>query len=141
LQILNHPGNPKEDIMVSNELVLVALLVLNVLLYIPLVMSAVRRRRQKVNASNLADAFSGLELALKEAVPDLPAGFTWEEAVARLRTSGVQTAGMEDALRRYEEYRYGGLPLPDLDFREVVRLANMLGGVSGNRSGGASVGR
>jgi len=127
--------------MVSNELVLVALLVLNVLLYIPLVMSAVRRRRQKVNASNLADAFSGLELALKEAVPDLPAGFTWEEAVARLRTSGVQTAGMEDALRRYEEYRYGGLPLPDLDFREVVRLANMLGGVSGNRSGGASVGR
>jgi hypothetical protein len=127
--------------MVSNELVLVALLALNVLLYIPLVLSAVRRRRQKVNASNLADAFSGLELALKEAVPGLPAGFTWEEAVARLRSSGVQTAGMEDALRKYEEYRYGGLPLPDLDFKEVVKLANMLGGVSPGRSGGASVGR
>lgn len=126
--------------MVSNELVLVALLALNVLLYIPLVLSAVRRRRQKVNASNLADAFSGLELALKEAVPDLPAGFTWEEAVARLRSTGVQTKGMEDALRSYEEYRYGGLPLPDLDFREVVKLANMLGGITGGRSGGASVG-
>jgi len=127
--------------MVSNELVLVALLALNVLLYIPLVLSAVRRRRQKVNASNLADAFSGLELALKEAVPDLPAGFTWEEAVARLRSSGVQTTGMEDALRSYEGYRYGGLPLPDLDFKEVVKLANSLGGVSAGRSGGASVGR
>jgi hypothetical protein len=127
--------------MVSNELVLVALLAVNVLLYIPLVLSAVRRRRQKVNASNLVDAFGGLELALKQAVPGLPAGFTWEEAVARLRSSGVQTAGMEDALRKYEEYRYGGLPLPDLDFREVVKLANMLGGVSAGRSGGASVGR
>jgi hypothetical protein len=126
--------------MVSNELVLVALLVLNTLLYVPLIFAAVRRRRQKVNASDLADAFSGLELALKEAVPDLPVGFTWEEAVARLRSSGVQTKGMEDALRSYEEYRYGGLPLPDLDFREVVRLANMLGGISGGRSGGASVG-
>ena len=126
--------------MVSNELVLVALLVLNTLLYVPLIFAAVRRRRQKVNASDLADAFSGLELALKEAVPDLPVGFTWEEAVARLRSSGVQTKGMEDALRSYEEYRYGGLPLPDLDFREVVRLANMLGGISGGRSGGVSVG-
>jgi len=126
--------------MVSNQLVLVALLVLNILLYVPLVFAAVRRRRQKVNASNLADAFTGLELALKEAVPDLPAGFTWEEAVARLRSSGVQTKGMEDALKGYEEYRYGGLPLPDLDFREVVKLANMLGGIAGGRSGGASVG-
>jgi len=126
--------------MVSDELVLVALLVLNILLYVPLVYAAMRRRRQRVNASNLADAFSGLELALKEAVPDLPSGFTWEEAVARLKSSGVQTKGMEEALRSYEEYRYGGLPLPDLDFREVVKLANMLGGISGGRSGGVTVG-
>jgi hypothetical protein len=138
---LKSPGTPKRGVMVSNELVLIGLLVLNTLLYIPLVLSAVRRRRRKVSASNLADAFDGLELALKEAVPDLPAGFTWEEAVARLRSSGVQTAGMEDALRRYEEYRYGGLPLPDLDFREVVKLANMLGGITGPRNGGTRVGR
>ncbi len=127
--------------MVSNQLILGALLALNVVLYAPLIFTVFRRRRRKVNASNLADAFNGLELALKAAVPDLPAGFTWEEAVARLRSSGVQTKGMEDALKSYEEYRYGGLPLPDLDFREVVKVANMLGGTRAVRSGGASVGR
>ena len=127
--------------MVSNQLILGALLALNVVLYAPLVFTVFRRRRRKVNASNLADAFNGLELALKEAVPDLPAGFTWEEAIGRLRSSGVQTKGMEEALKSYEEYRYGGLPLPDLDFREVVKVANMLGGTRMVRSGGASVGR
>jgi Domain of unknown function (DUF4129) len=124
--------------MVSNQIILGALLALNIALYSPLVVAALRRRRRKVTASNLADAFNGLELALKEAVPDLPAGFTWEEAVARLRASGVRTEEMEGALRSYEEYRYGGLPLPDLDFREVVKVANMIGGIT---TGRANVGR
>jgi hypothetical protein len=124
--------------MVSNQVILGALLALNIVLYIPLVLGALRRRRRKVDASNLADAFNGLELALKEAAPDLPAGFTWEEAIARLRSSGVRTEGIEGALKSYEEYRYGGLPLPDLDFREIVRVANMLGGVTPGR---ASLGR
>jgi hypothetical protein len=127
--------------MVSNQIILGALLVVNVVFYAPLVFAVVRRRAHKVSASNLADAFNGLELALKEAVPDLPAGFTWEEAIARLRSSGVQTKGMEEALRSYEEYRYGGLPLPEFDFREVVKVANMLGGTRAMRSVGASVGR
>jgi len=99
-----------------------------------LIFAVFRRRRRRVKASNLSDAFSGLELALKDAVPDLPVGFTWEEAVARLRSSGVQTKGMEEALKSYEEYRYGGLPLPDLDFREVVKVAKMLGGTNAVRS-------
>jgi hypothetical protein len=120
--------------MVSNQIILGALLALNIALYIPLVLAALRQRRHKVTASNLADAFNGLELALKEAVPDLPAGFTWEEAITRLRSSGVRTEGMEGALKSYEEYRYGGLPLPDLDFREVVKVANMLGGITTGRA-------
>jgi hypothetical protein len=119
--------------MVSNQVILGALLALNIALYSPLVFAALRRRRRKVTASNLADAFNRLELALKEAVPDLPAGFTWEEAIARLRSSGVRTEGMEGALRGYEGYRYGGLPLPDLDFREVVKVANILGGIRHGR--------
>jgi hypothetical protein len=48
---------------------------------------------------------------------------------------------MEEALKSYEEYRYGGLPLPEFDFREVVKVANMLGGARAMRSGGAGVGR
>lgn len=124
--------------MVSSQIILGALLALNVALYIPLVLAALRRRRRKVTASNLADAFNRLELALREAVPGLPAGFTWEEAIARLRSSGVRTEGVEGALKSYEGYRYGGLPLPDLDFREVVKVADMLGRTA---SGRASLGR
>jgi hypothetical protein len=119
--------------MVSNQIVLGALLALNVGLYIPLVLAALRRRRHKVAASNLAGAFNGLELALKEALPDLPEGFTWEEAIARLKSSGVRTEGIEGALKGYEGYRYGGLALPDIDFREVVNVANRLGGTSTGR--------
>ena len=115
---------------------------LNVALFFPLVWAVFRRRRRRVSALNLADAFNGLELALKEAVPDLPPGFTWEEAVARLKVSGLQTKGIDEALKSYEAYRYGELPLPDLDFREVVRVANMLGGISSAKgNGGSSVGR
>jgi hypothetical protein len=124
--------------MVSSQIVLGALLALNIALYVPLVFSALRQRRHRVVASNLVDAFNGLELALMQALPDLPAGFTWEEAISRLRSSGVRTEGMEGALRGYEGYRYGGLPLPDLDFREVVRVANTLGGIT---SGRATLGR
>ena len=128
--------------MVSNELVLGALLALNVVLYASLVFAALRSRRRKFSASSLSDAFKGLELALKEAVPDLPSGFTWEEAVARLRSSGVHTEPMEGALKSYEAYRYGGAPLPDVDYREVVNVANMIGGMpQGKRGGGASIGR
>jgi hypothetical protein len=128
--------------MVSNELVLGALLALNVVLYASLGFAALRQRRRKLEPSNLMEAFNGLELALKEAVPDLPSGFTWEEALTRLKSSGVKTEAMEDALKSYEAYRYGGAPLPDLDYREVVNVANMLGRTApGRRGGGASIGR
>jgi hypothetical protein len=127
--------------MVSNELVLGALLALNVVLYASLGFAALRQRRRKVEPSNIMEAFNGLELALKEAVPDLPSGFTWEEALARLRSSGVKTEAMEGPLMSYEAYRYGGAPLPDLDYREVVNVANMLGRTPGKRGGGARIGR
>jgi hypothetical protein len=126
--------------MVSNELVLGALLAANVALYASLVFAVLRFRRLRIEASDLGEAFNGLELALKQALPDLPSGFTWEEAMARLRSSGVQTEGMEDALRGYEEYRYGGGPLPALDYRGVLRVANALGRRAPAKRGGASVG-
>ncbi len=124
------------DIGVSGQLVtIVVLLALNVVLYVPLVSALLSRRTRRVNATNLAEAFNGLEAALQLAVPDLPAGFTWGEALARLNSAGVQTNGMENALKGYEEYRYGGTPLPDIDFHEVVTVANMLGGVDRRKRG------
>ncbi len=128
--------------MVNNVLILGALLAANVVLYASLAFAALRLRRRKFAPSNLSEAFRDLELALKETVPDLPSGFTWEEAVARLRSSGVRTDGMDGALKGYEAYRYGGAPLPDLDYRGVADVANALGGIAlGKRGGGASVGR
>jgi hypothetical protein len=111
----------------SPTIILGGLVGLNIALYAPLVFAAVQRRRRRVAATNLVEAFNGLELALKNAVPDLPAGFTWEEAVDRLKASGVWTVEMEDALKGYEAYRYGGAPLPDIDFRAVVEVANLIG--------------
>jgi hypothetical protein len=140
-KFLSRPYEAEKAMVVSNQLILGALFALNIALYAPLGFVASRRRRHTVKATNLADAFTGLEMALKEAVPDLPPGFTWEEAVARLRASGVQTKGVEDALKGYEEYRYGGIPLPDLDFHEVVKVANMLGGITPGKNGSATLGR
>ena len=122
-------GAPMVAIAVTGELIL-ALLALDVILYAALAIAILKRRMRRVSAKNLAQAFKSLELALKQAVPDLPAGFTWGEAVARLRSAGVKTNGMENALKGYEDYRYGGTPLPDLDFLEVVKVANLLGGVN-----------
>lgn len=122
--------------MVNNQVVLAVLLLVNIALYAPLVLAATGGRRRRIKADNLADAFGGLELALKEAAPDLPAGFTWEEALARLKAAGVKTDGMEGALKGYEEYRYGGLPLPDVDFREVLKVANMISRIRSLRSPG-----
>ena len=51
---------------------IVALVALDVVLYVALAFAILRHRRRMVNASNLADAFNGLEKALKQAVPDLP---------------------------------------------------------------------
>ena len=116
--------------MASQDLVLLGLWGANAILYAVLLVNVFYRRRQRVVASNLAEAFRDLEAALKAAVPDLPAGFTWEEAMARLKDREVDSRAIEDALQKYEEYRYGGLPLPDSDYKEVVRVANMLGGGS-----------
>ncbi|HUI00909.1 MAG TPA: DUF4129 domain-containing protein [Nitrososphaerales archaeon] len=124
---------------VSSQLVTLAvLLALDALLYFTLASALLSRRGRRVNAKNLAEAFKALEAALKQAVPDLPDGFTWGEALERLRSAGVETDGMENALKGYERYRYGGRPLPDVDYHEVVMVANLLGGV-GARKGGISI--
>jgi hypothetical protein len=126
----------------SGPLVIVVMLAVNVVLYVALVLTVQSGRARRVSAENLAEAFKGLEVALKQAVPDLPEGFTWGDAVARLRSAGIQTNGMEDALKGYEEYRYGGTPLPNVDFHEVVIVANFLEGMNaGKKSGNSTLGQ
>ena len=132
---------PMVGIVVSGPLIIVVILALNVVLYVALVFTVLSGRARRVNAANLAEAFKGLEVALKQAVPDLPDGFTWGDALARLRSAGVQTNGMENALKGYEEYRYGGTPLPNVDYHEVVMVANILGGINTGKSGTSTLGQ
>ena len=128
-------------VVVSGPLIIVVMLAVNVVLYAALVFTVLSGRTRRVNAENLAEAFKGLEAALKQAVPDLPDGFTWGDAVARLRSAGIQTSGMENALKGYEEYRYGGTPLPNVDFQRVVMIANILGGINTGKSGNSTLGQ
>jgi hypothetical protein len=96
---------------------------------------------RKVNSKKPAEAFKALETALKQAIPDLPAGFTCGDALARLRSAGVQTNGIENALKGYGDYRYGGTPFPTVDFHELVAVANMLGGINTAKSATPTLGQ
>ncbi len=60
----------------------------------------------------VGNTFEALGQALRERFPDLPAGFTLREGLARARalTPELDWNEIDDALRAYEDYRYGGLP-------------------------------
>lgn len=125
--------------MAGNELLLGGLLAVNGALFALLVFITFRKRRWAVEPRNLEEAFRELEFALLRAVPDLPSGFTWEEAVERLRSSGLQTESMEEALKGYEAYRYGGTPIPAVDYGGVVRVTKVLGERAPVRRGGGAI--
>jgi len=118
--------------MDSSPLIVAGLAVTNVAVYCLISLRVFRSRRRKVQALNLADAFHALEAALKRSDPELPAGLTWEEALNRVKVKNYNRRDVEAALESYEAYRFGGLPIGESDFSEVVRVANMLGG---SRSG------
>src|SRR5215470_8495458 len=103
---------------------------LNAVVYGLLVFLLVRRRYfSKPEISNTVEAFQLLELALKDRFPELPEGFTWRDAMSRLKPMNldVDWGRLEIALNDYESYRYGGSGLGSTDPREVLRLADRLG--------------
>ncbi len=58
----------------------------------------------------------------------MPEGFTWGEAMERLKGAGVKVdwPKMESSLAEYEAYRYGARALPESGKDEVVRLSMKL---------------
>jgi hypothetical protein len=57
-------------------------------------------------------SFKALGEVLKARFPDLPAGFTLREGLARARQEepGLDWNSIDEALASYEDQRYGGLP-------------------------------
>ncbi len=80
--------------------------------------------------SSSAQSFALLEWSLKRAFPDLPAGYTWREAMKRIESLSLEVDLTEvgKALRQYEGWRYGETVEPKDVNSEVVRLAKALAG-------------
>jgi hypothetical protein len=101
---------------------------------------ALRRLRPPV-INDIRTAFQVLDRSIERFVPEMPTGYTWSEAVERLKSSGVKIdwARMESSLAEYEAFRYGGRSMPKNGKEEVVRLSMKIRGrIVGYRSKGKS---
>ena len=83
------------------------------------------RRIRPPKPMDAQGAFQDLDSAITRFVPNMPPGFTWGEAVERLKGAGVDIdwSKMESSLSEYEAFRYGGREMPKGDEDVVVRLS------------------
>ncbi|MDG7007000.1 MAG: hypothetical protein JRN06_02005 [Nitrososphaerota archaeon] len=74
------------------------------------------------------EAFALLGAEIRRSVPNVPPGFTWEEAIgeARKLEIDVDWPSVDKAVQRYECYRYGGEEEPVTGYEEIHRLAREL---------------
>jgi hypothetical protein len=91
----------------------------------------VNTRRTLPKDISLEQAFGILEGSLKRYYPNLKEGYTWQEAISNLKSArpaigGVDWIDLENTLKRYEAFRYGGVNYEDIDPGLVVRLAQKL---------------
>lgn len=86
------------------------------------------RKARPPSVSNPQEAFQVLDRSIEKFVPNLPVGFTWGEAVERLKQSGVKLdwRRFETSLNEYEAFRYGDHKMSRGVEPEVVRLATTL---------------
>ena len=81
-------------------------------------------------AANIIEAYGSLLAEVKKAVPSLPAGFTWREALDETRKMKLKVdwAKVDGSLAEYEKVRYGGLAPGGSDYIEVINLVKELKG-------------
>ncbi len=105
-----------------------ALVGANALLYLVLAFQLLRRGSEGLpRVETMSEAFAVLSAELTKAIPNVPRGFTWREAVqeARRMRLDVDWPKVDRAVEAYEKLRYGGIRV-DSDFREVLVLARRL---------------
>ncbi len=108
-----------------------ALIALIVVEYALVPISLFRKNTKIPDSLSLEEAFGMLESSIKRKYPGLPGGFSWKEAMARIKSSsrGYQKLDwndIESTLKKYEAFRYGGLNYPETDIQSVLRLARIL---------------
>jgi len=83
------------------------------------------RRIQPPAVKDVQGTFQDLDRSIEKFVPDMPQGFTWWEAMERLKGAGmdVNWPKIESSLTEYEAFRYGGREMPRGGEGEVVRLS------------------
>ena len=107
------------------------LIATNAAVYVVLAIGLSRRLDKFPRDATLEEAFKILEEELKKRYPDLPEGYTWNEVLIKLKRSSTKTkhsdwANIENTLKQYEAFRYGGVDYKEVDPRSIVRLAKQL---------------
>jgi hypothetical protein len=106
-----------------------ALFAANAVLYVLLGYQLLRwKRYSRLQAAGLPEAFGLLWKELMRIDPAMPAGSTWEEAIAEVSRMNVEVdwSKLNQALRAYEAHRYGGEPITQVSYNEVLILAREL---------------
>ncbi len=90
---------------------------------------ALRRVRPPV-VNDVRDAFQVLDRTIVRFASDFPPGFTWGEALERLKAKGIQAdwPKLESSLADYEAFRYGGRDLPPGKGDDVIELSKQVRG-------------
>ncbi len=120
--------------MSSNlDLFLYGLIPVDVVLYFFLFEGYMRQRRMfKIpKVATPREAFAIFEGCYKQSFPQDRDGFTWGEAIKKVRRltqlSDFQWEAVQKSLKQYEAYRYGGIGhAHDIDVFPILRLAILL---------------
>ena len=116
--------------MPSSDFVLLYLLLgLNIAVYIVLAIGIIRNRRNRLPKNpTVEDAFKYLEISLNRAFPNLPAGYTWNEVINKLKSLNLELDWfeIESTFKKYEDYRYGGIQYKNANVDAILRLASSL---------------
>lgn len=123
----------------STQSILYLLVAANIIVYALLFINFIKNRPPKLTYNpTLEEAFAILEEALEQSLIDLPEGYTWSEALVKLKSRelDVDWRKIESIVRKYEEFRYGGVMYENVHAQYILRLAFSLSG--GGRIAGRS---
>jgi len=100
--------------------------VLDAAIYLFLLIGYLKTREPSIpEAMSITEAFQILERSLRRSFVDLPDGFTWNEAINRMKLLelDIDWRMVERVLKQYEAYRYGGVDPGIINTREILKLA------------------